>query len=163
MSIEEEKKNLIEKHERENKQKREELEKQLEDLEKKRKELLVESGEAIVCKCGKYVEDPDAQTRKHEMCWRCWSDIQTKKRRADTENRLKGAQITNLVFKYNDEIEEIIAHKDGVSFKLSVRGNEEDAYIRLEDEWSEPCPLLIHRLGDLPRVERKLETFTMGI
>lgn len=124
-------------------------------MEKKRRDFLVETCEAIYCKCGKFVEKPE-----HNVCYHCWGKIQTEKRRRNIENKLKGAEITNLVFKYDEDMTEIIVNKNGVSFRLEIHGYEEErAYIRLEDEWSEPCPLILHRLGDLPRVERKLETF----
>ena len=113
----EEKKKLNKNFNKEIIQKREELEKQLADLEKKRKDLLIEEGLAFICRCGKYVEDPE---NKNQLCLRCLSNIQTKKRRADVENRLKGAQITNLVFKYDEEMTEIIVNKDGVSYKLAI-------------------------------------------
>lgn len=153
-NIEKEKNDLREKYNKEIDQKKIELEEQLAKLEKERKAFLVKNGNAIICKCGNFQENPE-----HNVCNNCWRNLQRNKRRADIEHKLKGSEITNIVFKYDNDIKEITVHKDGTSYMLEVHECDGDATLRIENEWCESSPLRTSRPGDMPRVEKSLLSF----
>lgn len=146
--------------EKEIEQKKIELEKQMEELEKTKKALLVEQGKAYFCKmCKRFVEKctVSTETEKRELCHDCLRKLTLQERKKVLFNKLKGAKVIDLK-SYGiglDSLKAVTLYLDGVMFELRAEGDCEDQWICI-DETKKQYNEEIKRPGMVPRVEKPL-------
>lgn len=148
-------------NEKEIEKKKIELERQIEELEKERKDILVKQGKAYLCeKCKKYVEKctVSTETEKKGLCPGCLRELTLQERKKTLFDKLKGAKVVDLKL-YGSyglgSLKEITLYLDEVVFELNAEGDCDDQWISI-DETKKQYNEEVRRPWMMPRVEKPL-------
>lgn len=139
-------------------QKEIELERQMEDLKKEKKNLLVKQGKAYLCKnCKRFVEKctVSTETEKRELCHICLRELTLQERNKILFNKLEGAKVIAIKSYGLGSLKEITLYLNGVMFELRAEGDCDDQWINV-DETKKQYNEEVKRPGDKPRVEKPL-------
>lgn len=104
------------------------LQKQMDELEKQKKEVLVDEGKAYFCeKCKAFVDKEcvGAGPKDRKLCSMCFRRGRQEEKKKDMLETLRFARIVNIEMEGSD-ISVITVHKDGVLYDLQGKYDRDD-------------------------------------